>query len=69
MDKIAVVNMASLGGYLHYSKTKEPDRRKGSTMNSTATCSNGEEFGSVRLYLAPDSPYDEKKLPCLTSKS
>ena len=38
MDVIADVNTASLGEYLHSSKTGQ-DGRKGSTMNSTAKCS------------------------------
>ena len=38
-----------------------PDGREGSTMNSTATCSTWRGMGSVRLYLARDSPYDENK--------
>ena len=37
------------------------------TMNSTATCSTCKGMGSVRLYLARDSPYyDENKQPCHT---
>ena len=37
-----------------------PDGRKGSTMNSTATCSTWTRRGSVRLYFARDLPNDEK---------
>ena len=40
-----------------------PDGRKGSTMISTATWSTWRRMGSVRLYLARDSPYDENKQP------
>ena len=36
-----------------------PDGRKGSTMNSTATCSTWRGMGSVRLYFAQDSPRDD----------
>ena len=32
-------------------------------MNSMAMCSTWREMGSVRLYLADDSPYDENKQP------
>ena len=40
-----------------------PDGRKGSTMNSTATCSTRRGMGSVRLYVACDSPCDENEQP------
>ena len=62
MGEIAGVNVASLGGYLHSSK-KGPDGQKGSTMNSTATCSTWRGMSSVRLYFARDSPCDENKQP------
>ena len=39
------------------------DGRKGSTMNSTATCSTWRGMGSARFNLALDSPYDENKQP------
>ena len=38
-----------------------PDRRKGSTINSTAMCSTWRGVGSVRLYFARDSPCDDNK--------
>ena len=38
-----------------------PDGRKGSTMNSPATCSTWRGMGSVRLYFAQDSPCDEMR--------
>ena len=56
------VNTVSLGGYLHSSK-KRARWAKGSTMNSTATCSTWRGMGSVRLYFACDSPCDENKQP------
>ena len=34
--------------------------QKGSTINSTATCSTRRGMGSVSMYLALDSPYDGK---------
>ena len=40
-----------------------PDGRKGSTMNSTATCSTWRGMGSVTLYLPRDSPCHENKQP------
>ena len=39
MGKIAGVNTTSLSGYILIVRRKGPDGRKGSTMNSTATCS------------------------------
>ena len=40
---------------------KGSHRWKGSTVNSTATCSTWRGMGSVRLYLARDSQCDENK--------
>ena len=40
-----------------------PDRRKSSTTNSTATCSTWRGMGSVRLYFALESPWDENQYP------
>ena len=40
--------------------------RKGSTMNSTATCSTWRGTGSVRLYFAQDSPRNDNTQPCHT---
>ena len=47
-------------------RRKGPDGQKGSTMNSTATCSTWRRMGSVRLYFAHDPPCDENKQPCHT---
>ena len=47
-------------------RRKGPDERKGSKMNSTATCSTWRGTGSVRSYFARDSPCDENKQPCHT---
>ena len=44
-------------------RRKGPDGRKGSTKNSTATCSTWRGMSSVRLYFACDSPCDENKQP------
>ena len=44
------------------SSRQGPDGRKGSTTNSTATCSTWRGISSVRLYLARDSPYDENEV-------
>ena len=46
-----------------------PDGWKGSTINSTATCLTWRGMGSVRLYLAHDSPYVENKQPYHTKSS
>ena len=62
IGEIAGVNTASLSRYLHSSK-KGPDGQKGSTMNSTATCSTWRGMSSVRLFFARDSPCDENKQP------
>ena len=40
-----------------------PGGRKGSMANSTATCSTWRGMGSVRLYLARDSPCNENSQP------
>ena len=40
-----------------------PDGRKGSMVNSTATCSTWRGMGSARLYFAHDSPCVENKQP------
>ena len=57
MGKIAGVNTASLGVVR---RLEGPDGRKGSTTNSTATCSTwrGRE-GSVRLHIALESPWND----------
>ena len=47
-------------------RTQGPDGRKGSTMNSTATCSTWRGMGSVRLYFAQDSPCDNNTQPYQT---
>ena len=44
-------------------RRKGSDGRKGSMMNSRATCSTWTGMGSVRLYLAHDSPHNENKQP------
>ena len=49
--------------HLFMVRRQGPDRRKGSTMNSTATCSTRRGMGSVRLYFAQDSPCDDNKQP------
>ena len=60
MGKIAGVNAASLGGYLHSSKTRARwvegfhDELNGHVLDL-------EGMGCVRLNLARDSPYDENK--------
>ena len=59
MGEIAGVNMTSLGGYLHISKTRARWAKR-SMMNSKAMCSTWRGMGSVRPYLAPDSPCDKK---------
>ena len=53
--EIAGVNMASLDRCLHNQRLG-PDGWKGSTTNSTATCSTLKGMGSVRLHLALESP-------------
>ena len=61
MGKAAGVNTASLGGYLHSSKT-----RARWAVEFHDELLNGHMFnlergmGSVRLYLARDLPYDEE---------
>ena len=40
-----------------------PDKRKGCTINSMASCSTWRGMGSVRLYFAQDSPYDDNIQP------
>ena len=62
MGEIAGVNTASLGVYLHSTKTKA---RWAEGFHDEL---NGHEFdlerdGSVKLYLARNSPYDENKQP------
>ena len=49
--------------YIFIVRRQGPDGRKGSTMNSTATCSTWIGIGSVRLYFAHDSPCDDNKQP------
>ena len=44
-------------------RRKGPDGRKGSTMNSKATCSTWRGTGSVRLHFSRDSPCDDNKQP------
>ena len=58
MGEITGGNTASLGGFLHSSK-RRARWVEGSMMNLTATCSTWRGMGSVRLYLARGSPYDE----------
>ena len=62
MGEITGGNTASLGGFLHSSK-RRARWVEDSTMNLTATCSAWRGMGSVRLYLARDSPYYENKQP------
>ena len=62
MGEIAGVNMASLGGYLHSTKTRAR-WVKGFKMSSTVTCSTWRGMGSVRLYFAQDSPCNDNTQP------
>ena len=65
MGEIAGVNMASLGIYLHSSKTRAR-WAEGFHDEPTAACSTWRGIGSVRLYLACDSSHDRNKQPCHT---
>ena len=62
MGEIAGVNTASLGGYIHSTKTRAR-WSEGFPMNSTAPCSTWRGMGSVRLYFAKDSPCDDNTQP------
>ena len=68
MGEMAGVNTASLGEYLHKTKSRAGGR-KGFTIKSTATCSTWRGMGSVRLYFAQDSPCDDNTQPYHTGSA
>ena len=56
--------------YIFIVRRHGPGRRKGSTMNSTVTSSTWRGIGSVRLYLAFDSPCEKwRKTGCEVKSS